>query len=480
VVDTKRHQLDAEKCLDYVRKKHPDLWADPSSILIVVTSRDMFIRSLGWNYAENYREDSRYAIVSSVRLEPGAFLNKWNPEWLVSRRKKMLTKNIAILYFDLPMSSDYTSLLSGGVLSGSEVDFMTGSIIGAEGKWDSFVEANGPALTIYDVPGQSTTWHLSHSNEALPDTSAQVFGAYLQTGLFAQRQNDFQFDGKYPMQFTRVYTSSDEQSRSFGIGAMHSFDIYLVGQMGSYVDLIFESGNRVHFEHSTAASGTGDTYVATRGVSDTTGDYTTAVYTGDTWKVSKKDGWKFYFPYRPKALSYMVTVLTGFEDPSGQSYRMERDSMGSLLSIVTPGGEWLHFENDSEHRIRRIEASTGRVVNYAYDGKGCLSRVSDSEGHIELYTYDGRGEMLTVAHGSDGTRVLINGYDTSGNIERQTMADGQTFQYHYFQDWNSARGKVIPDLITYPTGLVMYVRYAGDGYIESLPMRPPYEIRTSK
>lgn len=50
----------------------------------------------------------------------------------------MLTKNLAILYFDLPMSSDYTSLMSGGVLSGAEVEFMSASLIGAKGQWDSF------------------------------------------------------------------------------------------------------------------------------------------------------------------------------------------------------------------------------------------------------------------------------------------------------------------------------------------------------
>jgi hypothetical protein len=81
--------------------------------------------------------------------------------------------------------------------------------------------------------------------------------------------------------------------------------------MGSYCDLNFENGDRVHFEHSGFVTGSGDTYVARKG------DYTTAVYAGETWTVSRKDGWKFYFPYRPKALPEKVTVLTGFADPTG-------------------------------------------------------------------------------------------------------------------------------------------------------------------
>lgn len=89
-----------------------EMASDPSSILIAVTSRDMFIPSLNWSYAENYRDGARFAVVSSARLHPPDFMARWNPEWLHSRLQKMLTKNIAMLYFDLPMSSDYTSLLA--------------------------------------------------------------------------------------------------------------------------------------------------------------------------------------------------------------------------------------------------------------------------------------------------------------------------------------------------------------------------------
>jgi hypothetical protein len=126
--DSRRHQVDSERFLERLYRTHPELAQDPSNILIGVTSRDIFIRSLGWSYAENYRQDGRLAVVSSARFHPPTLLGRWNPEWFNSRIQKMLTKNIAILYFDLPMSSDYTSLLSGGVLSGHEVDLMTGSI----------------------------------------------------------------------------------------------------------------------------------------------------------------------------------------------------------------------------------------------------------------------------------------------------------------------------------------------------------------
>jgi len=143
LINSTRKQVDSEAAIEYVRKLHPELDADPSAILIAVTSKDIYIPSFNWTYAENYRQGARFAVVSSARLHPPDFLARWNPEWLHSRLQKMLTKNIAMLYFDLPMSSDYTSLLSGGVSSGPQVDFMGGTIIGTEGKWDPFIDGEG-------------------------------------------------------------------------------------------------------------------------------------------------------------------------------------------------------------------------------------------------------------------------------------------------------------------------------------------------
>ena len=189
--------------------------------------------------------------------------------------------------------------------------------------------------------------------------------------------------------------------------------------------------------------------------------------------IRRKDGWKFYFPYRPKALPSNITVLTGFEDPSGHAYKMERDSFGALLSVTTPAGRWLRLEPDVNHRIQRISDSSGRIVKYEYDSLGRLRGVIDSNGKVESYTYNEKAQMLTVAHGKDEI-VITNVYDVGGKIERQTMADGREFEYHYVRD-SSARGNVtIPDLISYPNGLQTNLRYSAAGYMQSLPSPPPH------
>ncbi len=462
LVDSKRKQADSEGCVEYLRKLHPELDADPSALLIGVTSKDIYIPSFNWTYAENYRQGARFAVVSSARLRSPAILGRWNPEWLHSRLQKMLTKNIVMLYFDLPMSSDYTSLLSGGVLSGFQVDLMGGTVIGAEGTWDSFINPDEPGATIYSVPGKPPLWRMTGSDEALPQGGAHVFRADLGNGgLFIDRTADFRLEGEYPLLFTRSYRNQDNISRSFGIGASDSLDTFLVGQMGVYVDLIDESGGRVHFVHVPAKPGqTGDIYIANGAVT---------VYAGDGWTVTQRDRSKLYFPYRPKALGYNVTVLTGYMDPTGHKYEMERNSLGELLSVTTPSGQWLHFERDTEHRVHRISASTGRAVTYDYNSRGCLSRVVDSDGRTESYTYDDKFQMLAVTQGSNIPAVR-NEYDISGKIISQTMATGEKFLYHYTSDPQSRGNATVPDVITDPRGLATFIQYNAGGYLQSLPL----------
>lgn len=464
LVNPKRKQMDSERCVEYLRKSHPELDADPSTILIVVTSKDIYIPSFNWTYAENYRYDGRFAVVSSARLHPPAYLAGWNPEWLHSRLQKMLTKNIAMLYFDLPMSSDYTSLVSGGVLYGPQVDFMGGTIIGTEGRWDSFVNGDDPTVTIYSIAGKPSLWRITDSDEALPQRGAHVFRAYLPLGLFIDRTMDFRLDGEYPLQFTRSYRNQDSQSRAFGIGASHSLDVFLAGEMGVYIDLIDENGGRIHFQRARPGQHQlGDTYIA---------DGAVAVYAGDGWTVTKRDKSKLYFPYRPKALGPNVTVLTGFADAEGHKYEMERNPSGDLLSITTPSGQWLHFEPDAKHRVHRIFDSAGGVVTYDYDTAGRLSRVVDSEGYVESYTYDEKSQMLTVGRG-DGSPIITNEYDITGHIISQKIAPGERFVYHYTADSQSRGNATVPDLITDPRGLLTYFHYNSAGYVQSLPQLPP-------
>ena len=45
---------------------YPDIARDPFSILIAVTSEDMYTSYFDWRYVENWRTEGRFAVVSSA------------------------------------------------------------------------------------------------------------------------------------------------------------------------------------------------------------------------------------------------------------------------------------------------------------------------------------------------------------------------------------------------------------------------------
>jgi YD repeat-containing protein len=194
------------------------------------------------------------------------------------------------------------------------------------------------------------------------------------------------------------------------------------------------------------------------------------VFEGGTWRLRTKNGWTYFFPYRPKAYQSQVTVLTGFVDPQGRKYEMVRDATGDLLSLATPSGQWLHFKHDEQHRIVDIEDSKGRSVRYEYNATGQLIRVSDSSGSAKSYTYNDRNEMLSVAEDQKAP-LLTNRYTSSNLIASQTLADGRRFEYSYSF---GAQMVITQNLFKDPNGLVTYFDYDGQGrFLRSLPTRPP-------
>jgi YD repeat-containing protein len=467
IADKVLGKIDGDRCIDLFERSHPEIVRDPFAIIIGVVSDDLIIPGMGYDM-ENYRSDGRFAVVSVGRIRPPDVLGRLNPAWLDSRVQKLITKNLVILYYGLPLSSDGTSLLAAGILSGDEIDQMSTEVIGAEGLWEPFTEGGQPGVSIFDVPGKPVLWQRGYEARPLADTKEQFFVADLSSGLFIQHKIDFLFDDDFSLQFERVYTSMDQYSRNFGIGAANSLEMHLIGQMGTYVDLVMADGSRAHFERDAGPDHTYDTYVD----QNDAGKFwkATAEYMGLQWRVTLRNGWTYFFPYHREWGGNRMTMLGSFSDPGGHIYQMKRDgATGDLTDISTPSQKWLHFENDSRHRIVRITSSTGRTMTYEYDADGRLTRAKASDGSIDAYTYDDRGQMLTASHGA-GAPVLKNEYFADNYVKSQTMADGRKFEYAYFRE----RQNIIKESnVIDPNGLMTSFLYSEAGYRQSLPTLPP-------
>jgi YD repeat-containing protein len=468
ITDPQFQKVDAESCIDFFEKVHPELVRDPRALIIGTVANDIVIPGWFYDHTQNYRSDGRFGIVSIGRIRPEGPLGRLNPEWLNSRVQKLITKNLIVLYYGYPLSADMTSALSGGVPSGADLDEMSAQIVGVDGKWDPFTGGEQAGVSIFDVPNTPTLWQMGYESRPVADPRAQFFVADVSSGLFIQHKTDFVFDGDYPLQFERVYTSMDQYSRQFGIGATSSLEMHLVGQMGNYVDLIMADGSRAHFERDTASPHTFETYLDRNDA----GKYwhATAEYMGPQWRVRLRNGWTYFFPYHREWGGNRMTMLGSYSDPDGHTYEMKRDdATGDLTEIVTPSENWLHFENDSQHRITRITCSNGRTVDYEYDSRGRLTRVKASDGAMDTYTYDDRDQMLTAGHG-DGSTVLKIQYFADNYVKSETLADGRSFSYTYFR---GPQNIIQESGVTVPNGLMISFLYDENGYRESLPTIPP-------
>lgn len=120
VMNSERYQITAETVISSIKEKHPELASDPQAILIGLTTEDMYIAQYDWQFTFGWRQEGRYAVVSKARMG----LGRPSADQAHSRLRKMVTKNIGILYYRLRPSEDPRSVLYKDVGGISELDYM--------------------------------------------------------------------------------------------------------------------------------------------------------------------------------------------------------------------------------------------------------------------------------------------------------------------------------------------------------------------
>jgi predicted Zn-dependent protease len=120
-----RLQWNAEGILHQLRANQAKLGGRPNAVVIGVTASDIYIPSIDWRYAFAYRQSGGFAVLSSARL-CGATWEHQTPtdELRVSRLRKVLLKQVGLLYYHLPLSRDPRSVLYSEVLGVEELDRM--------------------------------------------------------------------------------------------------------------------------------------------------------------------------------------------------------------------------------------------------------------------------------------------------------------------------------------------------------------------
>lgn len=123
-MNPERQQLIAEQAVEIMKQANPNLKNDPNAILIGLTSEDMYIAKFDWRFSFSFREQGKYAVVSSGRMNLPIRDKPVSEELKRTRLRKMVTKNVGILYYHRAQSDDPRSVLYHNVGGIEELDYM--------------------------------------------------------------------------------------------------------------------------------------------------------------------------------------------------------------------------------------------------------------------------------------------------------------------------------------------------------------------
>lgn len=309
--------------------------------------------------------------------------------------------------------------------------------------------APDPGVVIYGFTGAMDGSPSGAPNQGPPDGPQSTGGdpVDLSTGQFTYKNTDLTISDTIPISFTRTYIANDSRSRAFGIGSMHNYDIFTVGDTFPYTyqELILPNGTRVRFDRISPGTSYLDViYVATTSAGAFYGARMSWDQSAGNWKLVMKNGTVLRFPEAFQVTNPFCQALLSITDRYGNSVNLTRTGSNcNLTKITSPNGRYINLTNDSQGRITLIQDNMGRSVSYAYDAAGRLSNVTDANGGVTNYTYDDQNRMLTIQD-PRGTVYLSNQYDSSGRVTQQTQGDNSTYLFNWTPA-NSAQTHFYPN-----------------------------------
>jgi predicted Zn-dependent protease len=122
--DASRDQLNSAELLAAIDQQYPQ--ETTRTVVIGLTGYDMYNPGFTWIYSFSMRHADRLGIVSTARMSYGCLgLVEASPEQQFERLRKMVGKNLGLLYFRLEQTMDPGSMLYANVGGVQELDRMS-------------------------------------------------------------------------------------------------------------------------------------------------------------------------------------------------------------------------------------------------------------------------------------------------------------------------------------------------------------------
>ncbi|WP_187143178.1 DUF6531 domain-containing protein [Terriglobus albidus] len=438
--DPKRTQYISQLLIEQMKREHSDLAGDPNAYFIGFTDADMYNVYANGRFTFTVRSE-RAAVISSNRMKDAWWQRfrvdpKVSEEHLRARLRRILLKDVGIVYWHLLLNNDATSVLQNNLDPDIPAeDIFASDLDPMRTKWGQYESEPCVFLRysekdgIHAAPGRLVRDCLGR--DLYDDTSAEIFQLDLRLGLLVDKHMDFNLPDVVPIEFQRATRDGWRRVNVFGSGT-HNYDGFLSSDDNIQISVTYADGGRDNLIR-----------VPRWGVPLAFAKYVDTDYSGrllemrwhsgpfEHYELRRFDGEvTTYLPCDNKTMCYM----TGYRNGRGEELKFTRDSERRLTLLMSPNKNWLHLSYDPGGRIVLIEDSKGHVVRYSYDERDLLTTVTYPSGEVYSYTYDGTQHLLTfsVAQNAQASPrlLLTNGY-AGGRLAKQTLADGSVFSYKY-------------------------------------------------
>lgn len=289
------------------------------------------------------------------------------------------------------------------------------------------------------------------------DSPVNEFQVDLHSGMFLLRQTDFFISDVMPLSLTRTYRPWDPQSRAFGPGTNHPYDICPTGTRFpyTYMDLNLEDARQIHFPRISKGTGYAD---AVFRHSETSSEFYDArvAWNGDGWTLDFRDGSRFLFPESYHAKTFAQGAPYEIRDANGHRIQLKRDTRRNLEQIISPSQQAITLKYDERDRVVEATDDSGNIRKYSYDSAGYLETVADASRLLYRFeyklfhyvTYD--WYLMTAVIDGRGRVLLRNIYEDSdgGRISEQKLANGDVYHYRYIY----AKREIVETIVDDPLG----------------------------
>ena len=441
--DSRRRQWVAEMLVQAMVEMYPEIAADPDSRVVGFLEDDTYIRSFNWNFTYSYRENGKYSVVPTVRLDPSFDHFPPSSEIRMERLRKVAMKAVGLLYLGFEESSDPQSV-DAIEASIDDIDRMGSVYLASDVRTHPTTHNTdgNPCLTFFsaNVAGSPLRKPIAPCWQYRDDSETSQFQIDLTHGKFQSTHNDLYRGGPVPLLLQRMNFSYhfDDKVRAFGKSSWQSLDDTVWSADPNGIQTISINGE----QYNRITPGTGFSPTVRYRAGPNAGAFSNALLTWENggWRIDTRDGevWRYLGcgPNTPIQCYFMgMTNLArdGIEvrrdlRTTGHIEQVAQKTNANLASAAARDHTWTPvYDGD---KITEIQDSDGRIAHYLYDRELYVTDV-EADGHHMHYDYDDAHRITGVLE--DGHALRIR-YDSEGRPDRVDFANGSAYSIRYSQE----------------------------------------------